>query len=237
MERTAIIIVAGGSGSRMGSTKPKQFLFLNSLPVLGHTINVFAEAFPGAEIVVVLPATHVDYWRNLCSRFEVKPHTLTEGGEQRFHSVRNGIEALKSDPELIVVQDGVRPLATCAMIHRVAEAAATYDAAIPVVEPVDSFRKVDEKGSQIVDRRSLRIVQTPQVFRAELLREAYQVEYRDAFTDDASVVEAAGHAVFLCEGEASNLKITTPGDLILAEAILTARQEAAACEQNNGEHL
>lgn len=237
MERTAVIIVAGGSGIRMGSTKPKQFLFLNSLPVLGHTINVFAEALPGAEIVVVLPTSHVEYWRNLSSRFDVKPHRIAEGGEQRFHSVRNGIAALQSAPELIAVQDGVRPLGTCELIRSVAEAATTHGAAIPVVEPVDSFRTVDGEGSQIIDRRCLRIVQTPQVFRAELLRKAYQVEYCEAFTDDASVVEAAGHPIFLCEGDASNLKITTPGDLILAEAILTARQQAADCEQNDGKHL
>ena len=139
--------------------------------------------------------------------------------------------ALTSDPGLIAVQDGVRPLGSIAMIRRVAEAAARHGAAVPVVEPVDSFRETDadEAGnvaSHIVDRRLLRIVQTPQIFRAEVLRRAYESEYRAEFTDDASVVEAVGQAVCLAEGERENLKLTTPGDFVIAEALIAAREEA-----------
>lgn len=227
MKRIGVIIVAGGSGRRYGCSRPKQFLLLAGRPVLAHTIDRFAEALPGAELVVVLPDAHVGYWQNLAARFDVKPHAVAVGGAERFDSVRNGIASLKSEPELIAVQDGVRPLATVELIRRVANAAAEYGAAIPVVAPVDSFRRTDETGSHPVDRGSLRIVQTPQIFRSELLRGAYASDYQVGFTDDASVVEAAGHAVFLCEGERSNLKITAPEDLTLAEALLTSREEAA----------
>ncbi len=231
MEQTGIIIVAGGSGSRMGGTLPKQFMFLEGLPVLARTINTFAAALPGAEIVVVLPAQHMDFWKNLAARFEVAAHAVAEGGDQRFHSVRNGIAALKREAELIAVHDGVRPLATAGMIRRTAAAAAQHGAAIPVVEPVDSLRAVEGEGSRIVDRSALRIVQTPQIFRAEVLRRAYETEYRAEFTDDASVAELAGQAVYLSEGERSNIKITTPEDLVIAGAILAARENS----ENDGE--
>lgn len=231
MARTGVIIVAGGSGHRYGGSHPKQFLLLAGRPVLAHTIDRFAEALPGAEIVVVLPEAHVGYWRNLTARFDVKPHAVAVGGAERFDSVRNGIASLKSEPELIAVQDGVRPLATVELIRRVADAATEHGAAVPVITPVDSFRRTDGAGSHPLDRSTLRIVQTPQVFRAELLRRAYTSVYRPEFTDDASVAEAAGHAVFLCEGEPSNLKITTPEDLILAEALLAAREDIAASSE------
>ena len=220
MERTGVIIVAGGSGSRAGGARPKQFRFLDGMPVLARTINTFAAALPGAEIVAVLPEQHIGFWKNLSARFDVAEHKIAAGGAERFHSVRNGLAALTSDPGLIAVQDGVRPLGSVAMIRRVAEAAAKHGAAIPVVEPVDSFRETDGEAdaagraaSHIVDRRLLRIVQTPQIFRAE-------------FTDDASVVEAVGQAVCLAEGERENLKLTTPGDFVIAEALIAAREEA-----------
>lgn len=165
MESTGIIIVAGGSGSRAGGARPKQFRFLGGMPVLARTINTFAAALPGAEIVAVLPEQHIGFWKNLSARFDVAEHKIVAGGAERFHSVRNGLAALTSDPGLIAVQDGVRPLGSIAMIRRVAEAAARHGAAVPVVEPVDSFRETDadEAGnvaSHIVDRRFLRIVQT-----------------------------------------------------------------------------
>ena len=231
MERTGVIIVAGGSGSRAGGARPKQFRFLDGMPVLARTINTFAAALPGAEIVAVLPEQHIGFWKNLSARFDVAEHKIAAGGAERFHSVRNGLAALTSDPGLIAVQDGVRPLGSVAMIRRVAEAAAKHGAAIPVVEPVDSFRETDadEAGnvaSHNVDRRFLRIVQTPQIFRADILRRAYEAEYRAEFTDDASVVEAVGQAVCLAEGERENLKLTTPGDFVIAEALIAAREEA-----------
>ena len=143
MERTGVIIVAGGSGSRAGGARPKQFRFLDGMPVLARTINTFAAALPGAEIVAVLPEQHIGFWKNLSARFDVAEHKIAAGGAERFHSVRNGLAALTSDPGLIAVQDGVRPLGSVAMIRRVAEAAAKHGAAIPVVEPVDSFRETD----------------------------------------------------------------------------------------------
>ncbi len=234
MERTGVIIVAGGSGRRMGGPRPKQFALLGAQPVLAHTINRFAEALPGAEIVVVLPAEHAVFWQDLAARFEVAPHTVTAGGAERFHSVRCGIAALRRQPELIAVQDGVRPLATTALIRRVAAAAAASGAAIPVVEPVDSFRETDGDGSHIVDRSRLRIVQTPQFFRAEWLRNAYEQAFQPRFTDDASVVEAAGYPVALCDGEAANLKITRPEDLTVAEALLAAREAEENDDEDDG---
>lgn len=243
MESTGIIIVAGGSGSRAGGARPKQFRFLGGMPVLARTINTFAAALPGAEIVAVLPEQHIGFWKNLSARFDVAEHKIVAGGAERFHSVRNGLAALTSDPGLIAVQDGVRPLGSIAMIRRVAEAAARHGAAVPVVEPVDSFRETDadEAGnvaSHIVDRRFLRIVQTPQIFRADILRPAYEAEYRAEFTDDASVVEAIGQAVCLAEGERENLKLTTPGDFVVAEALIAAREEAENEEETtDAEHV
>lgn len=243
MESTGIIIVAGGSGSRAGGARPKQFRFLGGMPVLARTINTFAAALPGAEIVAVLPEQHIGFWKNLSARFDVAEHKIVAGGAERFHSVRNGLAALTSDPGLIAVQDGVRPLGSIAMIRRVAEAAARHGAAVPVVEPVDSFRETDadEAGnvaSHIVDRRFLRIVQTPQIFRADILRRAYEAEYRAEFTDDASVVEAIGQAVCLAEGERENLKLTTPGDFVVAEALIAAPEEAENEEETtDAEHV
>ncbi|MEG0807633.1 MAG: 2-C-methyl-D-erythritol 4-phosphate cytidylyltransferase [Alistipes sp.] len=225
MERTAVIIVAGGHGTRYGSSRPKQFLLLGGQPVLSRTINTFAKALPGAEIVVVLPADQIDFWHNLAARFEVSPHNVAEGGDSRFASVRNGLSALKQEVDLIAVQDGVRPLCSPELIAQCVQCATLHGTAVPVVEPVDSFRETDGERSHTVDRNALRVVQTPQVFRAELLREGYQQPYNAYFTDDASVVEQTGNAIFLCPGERTNLKITTPEDLIFAEALLAARQE------------
>ena len=229
MERCGVIIVAGGTGKRCGGRIPKQFALLGGLPVLARTIGNFAKALPGAPIVVVLPTKHIDFWHNLCARFDVAPHTVVEGCTERFHSVRNGLDALPADLDLIAVQDAVRPLGSVKLIRRTAAAAAEAGAAVPVVEATDSYRQTDGEGSHIIDRSSLRIVQTPQIFRADLLREAYRIEFRPGFTDDASVVESTGHAVRLCEGERQNLKITVAEDFAIAEALL-ALGEANAYE-------
>lgn len=194
--------------------------------MLARTIDAFAAALPGAEVVVVLPAEYVAFWQNLAARFDVKPHRVAEGGAERFHSVRRGIEALKSAPALIAVHDGARPLVSEELIRRVAATAAAEGAAIPVLEPADSYRMLDGEGSHALDRRQLRIVQTPQIFRAEILRRAYGAEWRAEFTDDASVAEAAGYPVALCEGEAINLKITRPEDFAIAEGLLAALRTA-----------
>lgn len=223
-----VIIVAGGSGRRMGSALPKQFLMLHNRPVLAHTIDRVREALPAARIVVVLPEEHIPLWRNLATRFDIAGHEVTAGGSERFHSVRNGLTALGDDVRLIVVHDGVRPMASKKLILRTVLEAENSGAAIPVVVPADSCREIAEDGtSHPLDRSRLRMVQTPQAFRAEVLRQAYGQEFSEAFTDDASVVEAAGYTVTLCDGERENIKITTPSDLTMAEAVLNAREDEA----------
>ena len=196
---------------------------------MARTINAFRKALPTSRIVVVLPAKHVEFWKNLSARFEVAKHSVVEGGKERFYSVRNGIEALSDAVDLIAVQDGVRPFASKDMILRTVDCAAKNGSAIPVVNAVDSYRMIEGEESHIIDRTPLRIVQTPQIFAAAVLRAAYDTEFRAEFTDDASVVEYSGEKVALCEGEYTNIKITTPADLVIAEAIVKA--------ENCGENL
>ncbi len=193
---------------------------LGGEPIVARTINTFSEALPGAEIVVVLPEAHIPLWENLRARFDVAPHRIVAGGKERFHSVLNGINALSSEVEYIAVHDGVRALATKRLIIRAMLAVEEHDAVIPVVDVVDSYRRVEGDDSYIVPRSELRIVQTPQIFKAQLLRDAYNVAFSPAFTDDASVVEASGGHITLVEGERTNIKITTPEDITLAESFL-----------------
>lgn len=224
MAKRGVVIVAGGSGSRMQSVLPKQFLMLGGLPVVARTINTFSEALPGADIVVVLPEQHIALWENLRARFDVARHRVVAGGKERFHSVLNGIDALSDEVEYIAVHDGVRAMATKKLIIRAMLAAEEHGAVIPVVDVVDSYRRVDGVESYIVPRSELRIVQTPQVFRAQVLRDAYNQPFSPAFTDDASVVEAAGGRIVLVDGERTNIKLTTPEDMAYAEWILQERE-------------
>jgi 2-C-methyl-D-erythritol 4-phosphate cytidylyltransferase len=224
MAKRGVIIVAGGSGSRMQSALPKQFLMLAGMPVVARTINTFSEALPGAEIIVVLPEEHIALWENLRARFDVARHSIVAGGKERFHSVLNGINALSNEVEYIAVHDGVRAMATKKLIIRAMLAAEEHDAVIPVVDVVDSYRRVEGNESHIVPRAELRIVQTPQIFKAQTLRNAYSVAFSPAFTDDASVVEAAGGHITLVEGERTNIKLTTPEDMAYAEWLLTREQ-------------
>jgi 2-C-methyl-D-erythritol 4-phosphate cytidylyltransferase len=203
----------------MGGTLPKQFSLVGGEPILARTINNFRKALPTSRIVVVLPAEYIDFWKNFSARFSVAKHSIVEGGKERFHSVKNGIETLSCEVDLIAVQDGVRPFASKEMILRVVDCASENGAAIPVVKAVDSYRAVEGDESKIIDRTPLRIVQTPQIFAAPILRAAYDTTFMPHFTDDASVVEFSGEKVALCEGEYTNIKITTPADLVLAEAI------------------
>ena len=216
------IIVAGGSGKRFGSEMPKQFLPLDGKPVLMRTIEKFDQA--GAAIVVVLPVEHQEMWMSMCKdgNFAVS-HTIADGGKTRFESVKNGIAAIENlaDGNLVAVHDGVRPLASVELINRCYDTAQETGSAIPVVNPSDSIRQVMDDGtSQQLLRSSLRAVQTPQTFKAELLRGAYDVEESPLFTDDASVIEAIGHQVALVEGEMANIKITTPIDMVIATELL-----------------
>ena len=195
--RVGVIIVAGGSGKRMGCALPKQFSIIGGKPILAHTINAFRKALPASRIVVVLPAEYIEFWKNLSARFEVAKHSVVEGGKERFYSVKNGIEALSDAVDLIAVQDGVRPFATNELILRTVACAVENGSAIPVVKAVDSYRVVEGDTSHIIDRTPLRIVQTPQIFAAPVLRAAYDTEFRAEFTDDASVVEFSGERVSL----------------------------------------
>ena len=221
MAKRGVVIVAGGSGRRMHSVVPKQFLILGGMPVVARTINTFAEAMPGAEIVVVLPKGDIEMWRNLAARFDVAVHRTVAGGKERFGSVKCGLEALSDEVEYVAVHDGVRALVSKKLIIRTMLDAERSGASIPVVDVVDSYRRVEGEESIIVPRSELRIVQTPQVFRASLLREAYCQPFNAVFTDDASVVESLGHKISLVEGERANLKLTTPDDLEWAEWWLT----------------
>lgn len=217
MAKRGVIIVAGGSGRRMQSAVPKQFLILGGMPVVARTINTFAEALPGAEIVVVLPKDDIAMWRNLAARFDVAVHRTVAGGAERFHSVKCGLDALSSEVEYVAVHDGVRAMVSKKLIIRTLLNAEEHGATVPVIDVADSYRRVTREGSEIVPRSELRIVQTPQVFRASLLREAYEQPFSASFTDDASVVERLGHKISLVEGERTNLKLTTPDDMSWAE--------------------
>ena len=212
--------MAGGSGRRMGGALPKQFVIVDGMPIVARTINTFAEALPGGDIVVVLPEEHIPMWQNLASRFDVAKHRCVAGGKERFHSVKAGVEALGDEVEYIAVHDGVRALVTKRLIIGAMLAAEEHKAVIPVMGVVDSYRQVEGSESRIIDRTTLRTVQTPQVFEAALLRKAYEQEYDAKFTDDASVVEAMGVNIALIEGERGNIKITTPDDLEYAEWLL-----------------
>lgn len=206
----------------MGSTLPKQFMILGGMPVVGRTINTFAEALPGCDIVVVLPEEHIPLWENLASRFDIAPHRCVAGGKERFHSVACGIDALPQETEYIAVHDGVRALVSKTLIIRAMLAAEEHKAVIPVTEVVNSYRRLlDDGRTEHIDRSRLRIVQTPQIFSADILRKAYNRPYDEHFTDDASVVEAAGGIVYCVEGEARNIKLTTPEDLEYAEWLLS----------------
>ena len=216
-----ILIVAGGRGTRMGGPQPKQFLELAGRPVLMHTLEAFDRWDTSARLIVVLPEDQIETWKRLCEAHAFdRAHRVVAGGETRFHSVRNGLDAVASDG-LIAVHDGVRPLVAPSVIAACFAAAADGGAAVPVVPVVESVREVDaDGGSRPVDRVRLRVVQTPQVFRADVLRAAYRLPYDPRFTDDASVVEASGVAVRLVPGNRENIKLTTPMDLLLAEQLM-----------------
>ncbi|MBK6893129.1 MAG: 2-C-methyl-D-erythritol 4-phosphate cytidylyltransferase [Flavobacteriales bacterium] len=219
MERSTII-VAGGSGKRMASPVPKQFMLVKGKPVLCHVISAFHLYDPAMQIIVVLPKEQIDSWRVLCigHGFTID-HTVVAGGEERFHSVREGLKEVAHDG-LVAVHDGVRPLVSLGLIERCFAAAELHDAAIPVVPVSSSMRELTDEGSRALDRSRLRIVQTPQCFQVELLRKAFKLPYDPAFTDEATLVERMGDLVRLVEGDERNIKVTTPDDLVIAAALL-----------------
>jgi 2-C-methyl-D-erythritol 4-phosphate cytidylyltransferase len=217
------VIVAGGQGTRMGTAMPKQFLELEGKPVLHHTLQAFIDALPGVHLILVLPAHQVSYAQMILQTFPERIDlTIVTGGETRFHSVKNGLQGIPEDG-IILVHDGVRPLASRELIQRCYRQAAEKGSAIPAIPVADSMRLVNEEGSEPVDRSQLRIIQTPQTFRASILLPAFEQPYSESFTDEATVVESYGDEIYLVEGERSNLKITTPEDMVIAAALLRSR--------------
>jgi len=221
-----VIIVAGGKGLRMGTDIPKQFLPVGGKPVLMRTLERFREYAADLQIILVLPKAQQDYWRELCQQynFDVE-YTLANGGETRFHSVQNGLALVPDDAEGVVgVHDGVRPFPSVEVIRNCYETARTAKAVIPVIPIVETVRHlVSESNVQrsiTVPRGDYRLVQTPQTFDIQLLKAANRQPYNDGFTDDASVVEAYGFDITLVEGNRENIKITTPFDMTIAEALL-----------------
>ena len=214
-----IIIVAGGKGLRMGGDIPKQFLPVCGKPVLMRTLEAFHAYDASMRLILVLPVSQQAYWRQLCEEYQFElAHEIANGGETRFHSVKNGLALVKEDG-LVGVHDGVRPFVSQEVISRCYEEAVSLKAVIPVIGVVETVRHLTEEGSETVPRDQYKLVQTPQVFDVTLLRRAYQQEYTDLFTDDASVVEALGEKVYLVEGNRENIKLTTPFDLKLAELL------------------
>ncbi|TCZ74557.1 2-C-methyl-D-erythritol 4-phosphate cytidylyltransferase [Flaviaesturariibacter aridisoli] len=218
------IIVAGGTGTRMGSSTPKQFLLLGDKPVLYYTIKTFLEAYDDLEIVLVLPEDHTDMGREIIDAyFDYRRIRVTAGGETRFHSVRNGLQLIDGDG-IVFVHDGVRCLLSKDLIHRCHDKALENGSAIPVVPCRDSVRLLSSEDNEAIERSRVVLVQTPQTFHSRILRPAFDIDYKERFTDEATVVESFGLKIQLVEGEEDNLKITRPVDLLVAAEILRQRQ-------------
>lgn len=214
------VIVAGGSGTRMGQQLPKQFLPIHGRPLIWYTITAFLQAYADLEIILVLPPAHVRTGAAIMKEFAFESRVrISVGGETRFHSVRAGL-ALVTNPSIVFVHDGVRCLLTEALIHRCFETAVEYGSAIPCIDSRDSVRLLTENESHALDRSKVKLVQTPQTFHSEWLLPAYAAAHGSSFTDDAAVVEARGHQLHLVEGEIENIKITTPIDLVIAGHLL-----------------
>ena len=225
-EKKFLIVSAGGTGTRMGSVIPKQFLNLDGIPILRRTIEVFLRAIPEIQVVTVLPEGHMSYWRDYCRKENfLCPQRLVKGGFTRFHSVKNALSHVPEEA-LVAVHDGVRPLITPGKIRELFQLAGTAPAVIPVLPVTDTLKLIDRRDGKLVsaggqiDRSRIYGAQTPQVFQADALKAAYAQQYDTLFTDDASVAERYGIPLTFVEGERFNLKITTPEDLVLARAII-----------------
>lgn len=219
--REHVIIVAGGKGTRMKSTTPKQFLPLIGTPVLMHTIEAFYAYDKNINLILVLPQDDIATWESLTEKHQFsRDVTVINGGQTRFQSVKNGLEAINDDNGLVAVHDGVRPLVSKDIIAASFRLAAVHKSAIAAVRLKESIRIVDQDTTRALDRSRYRMMQTPQTFDLSLIKEAYNIQEEDNLTDDASVLEKAGHKISLFEGSYSNIKITTPEDLTIAEAIL-----------------
>lgn len=215
------IIVAAGKGERMQTSQPKQFIVVAGKPLLMHTLMAFSRFDINLEIILVLPDGLIKNWIQICKKYHFNVrHQVIAGGPERFHSVKSGLKLVEGEG-IVAVHDGVRPLLSLDLIKRSFEAAAKYGAAIPCIEVKDSLREVNGASSVPVDRHKMRLVQTPQCFKSSILTEAYNVSYQPRFTDDATVVENAGHKISIVDGDPLNIKITFPMDLIAAESLLS----------------
>jgi 2-C-methyl-D-erythritol 4-phosphate cytidylyltransferase len=225
LEKIALI-VAGGTGKRMKSQVPKQFMLLKGVPVLMHTIHKFHRYDSGMPIILVLPSEQISSWKELCEKngFKIR-HEMVTGGETRFHSIQKNLGGIP-DQCLVAVHDGVRPLVSLDTIHRCFIVAGDKGNAVPCVEIPESLRITDEQGNRPVDRTKYRLIQTPQVFISNILKEAYQQEYHPSFTDDASVVESRGYSIHLVDGNTENIKITLKQDLGIAEFLLQDMEDS-----------
>ncbi len=229
MERSKyVIIMAAGSGTRMGSSVPKQFIELEGKAILHKTIEVFLDACPDIKVITVLPQEHIGYWKEYClKRNFTCPQVLVKGGITRFHSVKNALEKVP-EGALVAVHDGVRPLVSVELVRKMFDMAEDVPALIPAVPCVDTMKMLQKDGDRlvpvagaVVDRSFLYGVQTPQIFHSEVLKAAYALPYETSFTDDGSVVEKYGKNLSFITGERFNIKITTQDDLLLAQAIIS----------------
>lgn len=215
------IITAGGTGTRLNTKVPKQFLLLGGKPLLAHSLDRFREAFPGIRLIVTLPAEYREYWQSLCQTYTIpEDHEVIEGGEERFHSIKKALKAIGTDNDgWIAIHDGVRPFVTTGLIQKAFEDAQIHGSAIPAIPLNSSIRQNSGNGWEAVDRNQFRLIQTPQVFHLGQLQKAYDTPYHLEFTDDAGVYENAGFQIHLTAGIAQNIKITTDTDLKIAECL------------------
>ena len=214
------LIVAGGSGSRMKNSIPKQFIELEGKPILMHTFYAFQKYDPKIEFILIIPEDQVQQWKSLCNKFQFKiKYKLAFGGKTRFHSVKNGLDLI-SEEGIVFIHDGVRPLVSEKTIQNCYETAHEKGNALPVIPVAESVRKVENGKNHAVDRLKYFLCQTPQTFKASLIQKAYNLNYSESFTDDASVSEKTGEKINLVEGNRENIKITYPEDLLLAKTIL-----------------
>jgi len=214
------VIVAGGSGQRMGAEIPKQFLLLKGKPLLQYSLEAFLQAYQDLQVILVLPEAHVSKGEEMIAQMNIKGRVqIMVGGQTRFQSVKNGIAGV-SHPSIVFVHDGVRCMVNKRLIHRCYQQALEKGSAVPAVAATDSIRVQEESAHYIINRNKIRIIQTPQTFQSEILAEAFNQEYSETFTDEATVVEAMGREIYLVEGEYNNLKVTRPIDLCIAEKLL-----------------
>ena len=218
------LIVAGGKGTRIKSQTPKQFLELNGKPILLHTLNAFFRYSENIKVVLVLPKDDLETWNQITKKFKFdRTIMVQEGGETRFQSVKKGLEKISGEG-LVAIHDGVRPLVSENIIGASFRLAAVHKSAVAAVRLKESIRMTDQDQTKAVDRSRFRLIQTPQTFDLQLIKKAYQIKEDETLTDDASVAERSGHAISLFEGSYENIKITTPEDLLVAEALLKAQQ-------------